>query len=194
MKKFLVLICLVSGGLLTANLTAFASITQFVDQHPVGGSGIQGHIMVIDTGTSQIIHGTATGLNPAHPYFSLIYTLGSHPGGISESMTLPSTSNAIPPCGGLNQQGASTINTNQMVVGFWQVNPDGTGTLDDVKSATGNSQDPLFMSIPGVAAALESFGYVFGANSYAPTGTWATMSIRDAAQNFALQACGLAHP
>jgi hypothetical protein len=41
---------------------------------------------------------------------------------------------------------------------------------------------------------LESFGYVFGGKSYAPiNGTWTTVSIRDASQNFALVACGRVH-
>lgn len=173
--------------------TAGASIVQRVDQHPIGGSGIQGRILVTDTGSSNIVDGTATGLNPAHHYFSLFYTLGSHPGGPAEDKTLPPTSNAIAPCADLNQAGTSTITANQMVVGLWTVNQDGTGSIHDVKTTIGNSQDPLFIAL-GLKPVLESFGYVFGANSYAPAGTWATMSIRDASENFSLVACGEVHP
>lgn len=180
-------------AIVISTTTASAATSQEVNQHPVDGSGIQGRITVVDTGSSNVIDGTATGLNPAHHYFSLLYTLGSHPGGPSESKTLPSGSNAIPACGALNQAGLTTIDTNQMVVGFWSVNADGTGTIHDVKTTHLNSQDPFFIAT-GVAPVLESFGYVFGANSYAPAGTWATISIRDADLGFALQACGLVHP
>ncbi len=179
--------------LLAASLAAGATTTATANQHPIGGSGIQGRVLFTDNGSTLTVDATATGLTPHVPYFSLIYTLGSHPGGVSETQTLPATSNAIPPCDDLNQAGISTITTNQMVIGFWRNNNDGTGTLHDVKSATANSQDPLFLSIPGVAAALMHFGYVFGGNSYSPIGNWSTVSIRDASNNFALVACGEVH-
>jgi len=41
-----------------------------------------------------------------------------------------------------------------------------------------------------VAFLEHMFGFVPHSNSYAPIGTWSTMSIRDANLNFALQACG----
>lgn len=181
------------AAVLVGTVSASAATVQEVNQHPVGGSGIQGNITVVDTGSSNVIDGTATGLNPAHHYFSLFYTVGSHPGGPAEGASLPATSNAIHACDDLNQAGTSTVDVNQMVVGFWRVNPDGTGAIHDVKTASGNSQDPIFMT-PGIKEALTAFGYVFGANSYAPAGTWTTMSIRDADLGFALVACGLAHP
>ncbi len=189
MKRLLLVLSAVAVALVSANLTGFAALTQDINQHPVGGSGIQGRVEVTDTGSSLIIHAVATGLNPAHAYFSLIYTLGSHPGGISESTTPQATSNALAPCADLNQAGNSTITVAQMLVGFWTVNPDGTGTLDVAKSATGNSQED-FWPAPFVGFLEATFGFVPHSNSYAPIGTWSTMSIRDANLGFALQACG----
>jgi len=179
--------------LLVSSLAAGAATTATANQHPVGGSGIQGRVLFTDNGSTLTVDATATGLTPHVPYFSLIYTLGSHPGGVAEGKSLPPTSNAIPPCDDFNQAGTSTIDTTQMVIGFWRNNDNGTGTLHAVKTATGNSQDGLFLSIPGVADALKSFGYVFGANSYSPIGNWSTVSIRDASNNFALVACGEVH-
>lgn len=189
MRRLVLGVGAVVVALVSANLTGFAALTQDINQHPVGGSGIQGRVEVTDTGSSLIIHDTATGLNPAHAYFSLIYTLGSHPGGISESTTPSPTSSAIPACNALNQNGMDTITVAQMLGGFWTVNADGTGTLDVVKSATGNSQED-FWPAPFVAFLEAAFGFVPHSNSYAPIGTWSTMSIRDANLNFALQACG----
>jgi len=179
--------------LLVSSVVAGATTTATANQHPIGGSGIQGRVVFTDNGATLTVDGTATGLTPHVPYFSLIYTLASHPGGVSEAKTLPPTSNAIAPCADLNQAGTSNIDTTQMVIGFWTNHNDGSGTLHAVKSATGNSQDPLFLSIPGVADALRSFGYVFGGNSYSPIGNWSTVSIRDASNNFALVACGEVH-
>jgi len=189
MKRLFITLSTVGLALVSTNLTGFAALTQDISQHPVGGSGIQGRVEVTDTGSSLVIHATATGLNPAHGYFSLIYTLASHPGGISESSSPPATSNAIPPCAGLNQAGNSNISVAQMLVGFWTVKPDGSGTLDVVKSSTGNSQEN-FWPAPFVVFLEHMFGFVPHSNSYAPIGTWSTMSIRDANLNFALQACG----
>ncbi len=186
MKRLLLVLSVVGVGLISANLSGFAALTQDINQHPVGGSGIQGRVEVTDTGSSLIIHDAATGLNPAHAYFSLIYTLGSHPGG---SQSAPSTSTAIPACDAVNQNGMDTITVAQMLVGFWTVNADGTGTLDVVKSATGDSQED-FWPAPFVGFLESTFGFVPHSNSYAPIGTWSTMSIRDANLGFALQACG----
>ena len=178
--------------LLAASLGAGATTTATANQHPIDGSGIQGRVVFTDNGSTLTVDGTATGLTPHVPYFSLIYTLSSHPGGVSESMTLPSTSNAIPACADLNQAGASTIDPTQMVVGFWKNNDDGTGTLQVVKSAHGNSQEPLWIFL-GLKSLFEDFGVVFGGNSYSPIGNWSTVSIRDVANNFALVACGEVH-
>src|SRR5712691_3335355 len=175
--------------LLVSSLAAGATTTATANQHPIGGSGIQGSVLFTDNGSTLTVDGTATGLTPHVPYFSLIYTLGSHPGGVSETKTLPRTSNAIAACADLNQAGTSTIDATQMVVGFWKNNNDGTGVLHVVKSAHGNSQEGLWIAL-GLKSVFESFGVVFGGNSYSPIGNWSTISIRDASNNFALVACG----
>lgn len=203
MKRMLVLAATVVA-LLSWPTTALAASTASANQHPVGGSGIQGRITFADDGSSLTVDGTATGLTPHTPYFSLIYGAGIGPGGVSESKTLPPTSQAIPACNGVNRDGVSTITDTQMVVGFWVNNNDGTGSLHAVKTMHGNSQDPLFKSLPGPPGFPGSFfdfiQLAFGyeahgdLNSYAAIGpTWRTISIRDASNNFALVACGLVH-
>ena len=88
-------------------------------------------------------------------------------------------------------------------MGFWVNHNDGTGSLHVVKTGHGNSQDPLFKSLPGpppfpnlYAFFQAVFGYETNGdfNSYTPIGpTWRTISIRDAANNFGLVACGEVH-
>lgn len=190
MRRLLVILGAIGVSLLSTNLTALAAVTQNINQHPVGGSGIQGRVEVSDTGSSLMISATATGLNPAHQYFSLIYTLASHPGGIVEGKTLPPTSNAIAPCDAFNQAGQTTVDFAQMLVGFWTVNADGTGTLNVVKSASGNSQEDFWPAQFVQFLEAPPFFFVPHSNSYAAIGTWSTISIRDANLQFALQACG----
>ncbi len=190
--KRLLLASVVSSVALIATATAgLASSTANAEQHPIGGSGIHGDIHFTDTGSTLIVDGTATGLTPGKPYFSLIYTVGVGPGGISENKTVPG--DAIAACNDLNRQGQSAITPTQMVIGLWHNNNDGTGVLHDVKSRApiGNSQDPLFLAL-GLQPLLAQFGVVLFGNSYAPLdGSWRTVSIRDASNNFALVACGL---
>src|SRR5215211_6207357 len=49
--------------------------------HPYNQSGIKGKINFLDTGTALIVSGTATGLDPENFYISLLYDVGSVPGG-----------------------------------------------------------------------------------------------------------------
>jgi hypothetical protein len=82
----------------------------------VDQSGIKGEVSFLDTGTADhglIISGRATGLDPTQSYFSRIYDKGSVPGGPA----------ACEPANPHHLTGA------QMAVGFWEVEPDGTGTL-----------------------------------------------------------------
>ena len=190
MRKLLFASALVAIALVSNATVGFASSTAAAQQHPIGGSGIHGDIHFTDTGSALIIDGTATGLTPNKPYFSLIYSVGVGPGGIAEGKTVPGQ--AIPACAGVNRQGQSAIDATQMVIGLWHNNNDGTGTLHDVKNRAplGNSQDPLFLAL-GLGPVLSQFGYVFFGNSYAPLdGSWRTVSIRDVLDNFALVACG----
>ena len=190
-------------ALMMSPTVGLADSTATANQHPIGESGIQGRITFTDDGSSLTVDGTSTGLTPGVPYFSLIYGAGIGPGGVSETKTLPGTSNAIPACNDVNRDGVSTVTVTQMVVGFWVNHNDGTGSLHVVKTGHGNSQDPLFKSLPGpppfpnlYAFFQAVFGYETNGdfNSYAPIGpTWRTISIRDAANNFALVACGEVH-
>jgi hypothetical protein len=94
----------------------FADEIGHARQHPIDDSGIQGHIFIVDTGNSTdglIVLGTATGLDPTKAYMSLLYDNGSVPGG--PDACEPSTPDPL--------TGA------QMFVGFWTVDPDGTGSL-----------------------------------------------------------------
>ena len=122
-----------------------AILTGHAQLHPIDQSGIQGEVHFADTGTSLKALGVASGLNPSHAYVSLLYGGGSVPGGPS----------ACEPDG--------TLNVPEMILGFWTVEPDGSGTLV-VSAKTGGA--------------------------YAPVTNAGTVSIRDANMGFALQACG----
>jgi hypothetical protein len=111
-RKILVLLLV---GFAALGFAAFASgstlLTGHANQHAVAQSGITGNISFIDNGTTLSVRGTATGLNPAHDYFSLLYD-GPAAGG--PKACLPVT----------NSQTDA-----QMIVGLWHVNSDGTGTI-----------------------------------------------------------------
>ncbi len=95
--------------------------------HAIDRSGIQAQILFLDTGSPDkglVVSGFATGLDPGAAYFSLIYDVGSVPGGPA----------ACTPSG-------PALSGAQMGVGFWEVAPDGTGSLFAVK--TGASYAPL---------------------------------------------------
>src|SRR5437867_4414688 len=128
-----------SAALFAANSLGHARL------HQIGGSGITGEVFIADTGTRLRVLGLASGLNPAHSYISLIYGGGSVPGG----------PNACEPDG--------TLNGPKMVVGLWDVDPDGSGTL-----VVSNKTGP----------------------AYTPVTTAGTISIRDITLSGALQACG----
>jgi hypothetical protein len=109
-----VLVCAVmvvtsSAGALAPSSTGSARL------HPYDRSGVKARISFLDTrddNTGLIVSGTATGLDPAKVYISLIYDNGSVPGG---PQACEPTDN--------------TIDEEQMFAGGWQVSADGTGTL-----------------------------------------------------------------
>jgi hypothetical protein len=79
-------------------------------QHPVNQSGVMGRIDIVDTGAGLLVTGTAAGLAPSvGRYVSLVYDLGSVPGGPI----------ACEP----------TVELLDMFVGIWAVDADGNGTL-----------------------------------------------------------------
>src|SRR5262249_28849 len=138
------LVAVLLGSVFSVALYA-AILTGHTQLHPIDQSGIQAEVHLADTGTSLKALGVASGLNPRHAYISLIYGAGSVPGG---------------PRG---WEPDWTMKGPQMVLGFWAVEPDGSGTLV-VSGKTGPA--------------------------YAPVTNAGTVSIRDANLGFALQACG----
>lgn len=123
--------------------------------HATDGSGIQGRMVFLDTGSPQtglMVSGTATGLDPTQTYFSLIYDVGALPGGPA----------ACVPAGN------PPLTGTQMGVGFWLVGADGTGTLFAVK--TGDSYVSLgsigavsiriVLGLPPAGFALQACGQV----------------------------------
>jgi len=210
MKRLLASSAVVVGTLVATSMPAYAGTqTAIASEHPIAGSGVRGTINFADNGSTLTVTGVASGLTPGVPYFSLIYTDGTQAGGIAEGKSMPPTSKATPACNDFNKSGTSAITVTQMVIGFWKNHNDGTGALLSVKSKTGNSQDAFFMLLPappvpglppGVITLYDFFQFAFGYetggdfNSYAAIGdTWNTVSLRDAANNFALVACGQVH-
>ncbi len=91
-------------------------------------SGVRARILFLDSGsadTGLVVSGEATGLDPQASYFSLVYDRGARPRG--PGACLPG--------------GDPPLTGDQMGVGFWQVGPDGTGTLFAIK--TGSAYVPL---------------------------------------------------
>ncbi len=96
-------------------------------QHSIDESGIQGTILLLDTGNDTdglILSGRATGLIPSATYVTLVYDAASVPAG--PVACLP---------------GDFSLTSTQMFVGMWQVEADGTGTLFAQK--TGDSYAAL---------------------------------------------------
>ena len=101
--------------------TASQRVTGGANLHQIDGSGINARIRFVDNGDPTAgleVSGTATGLDPTQAYLSLVYDRGAKPSG--PSACVPSSPGAL--------------SQSQMFVGFWQVNSDGTGTLQVTKS------------------------------------------------------------
>lgn len=120
MKKLLVSAAAALVALLGMSLVAMAppqgQATGSARLTPINQSGIEAEILFLDTGSNVhglVVSGKASGLNPAKSYFSLLYDVGSVPGG----------PNACTPPANNDLTGA------QMFTAFWAVAPDGTGTL-----------------------------------------------------------------
>ena len=152
MRHVLVVLAIVTAVLASATVASAVTIQGAVNQHQIGGSGINSKIQIADSGTVLTVTGQATGLLPGAVYFSLFYDNGSIPSG--PSACLPSD---------------TSITEEQMLIGFWHNNGDGTGTLNrTLPSADLGSQ-------------------------YVPLSLVHTMSIREASAGFALRACGEVH-
>src|SRR5260370_10155522 len=121
MRCFLVPVTVALAFLLGSVLLASAAtLTATAEQHPIGGTNIQGLVHFTDDGSALTVDATATGLKPNTPYFSLVYTVGSDPGGVAAGKSLPPTSNALAPCGDLNRAWISAVTTTQMALGLWR--------------------------------------------------------------------------
>lgn len=124
MKKSL--FCLMLAFVLTIALPieAFAEHAGFARLRPISNSGVRAMLVFSDNGETLRIRGIAKGLDPTQTYVSLLYDLGSRPGGgdaclpTDESLSFP-----------------------QMVVNFWKVRPNGIGFLRAGKK--GSSYVPL---------------------------------------------------
>lgn len=115
---------------LTAQAPPGGQATGSARQTPINGSGIQAEILFLDTGDNVnglVVSGRATGLDPTQTYFSLLYNVGSVPGGPTACTP------AAPP--------APQITFAQMFTSFWTVAADGTGTL--FRQKTGSAYVPL---------------------------------------------------
>jgi hypothetical protein len=131
MKKLLVLMTLGIAIMSTSSVAALPDdqATGSAQLHQINQSGIKAQISFLDTGSplnQLVVNGTATGLDPAQTYVSLVYDTGAVPGGphACEPSRVP-----------------SPLTSEQMFVGFWTVAADGTGTLFAIK--TGSAYVPL---------------------------------------------------
>ncbi len=130
MRRFLVLLVVGLAITVTSSVAIFAQqgATGSAQLHPISQSGIRAQINFLDTGSATnglVVSGNVIGLNPTQAYFSLIYDKRSVPGG--PVACEPSSSNPL--------------TLSQMIVGFWTVAANGTGTLFVTK--TGSSYVPL---------------------------------------------------
>jgi hypothetical protein len=123
MRKLFVSLALSIGAVMiaTSAVGALSSpSTGSARLHPYDQSGIKARIDFVDTHnelTGLLITGTATGLDPDKIYVSLIYDNAAVPGGPRAC-----------------QPGNDTLDEEQMGLGRWIVNPDGTGTLVSVNA------------------------------------------------------------
>ena len=86
MRRFrLLTVVLVVGLIVALPAVSYAqhngNATGKANLHPVGQSGVKGNFTFVDDGTDITMSGTAWGLTPGQTYVSLIYDVGSVPGG-----------------------------------------------------------------------------------------------------------------
>ncbi len=108
-----------------------ASRTGKANLHQINKSGIKARIEFQDDGTTLMVTGTATGLDPGESYVTLIYDNGSVPGGPKACQ--PTIFDPTDP----------DFLLATMFIGFWAVDPDGQGTLAAVNTNGGLDYVPL---------------------------------------------------
>ena len=138
-------------------VTAEAELDEF------NGSGIEAEIEFTDDGDEFLtIVGKAEGMDPDGDYVSLIYDIGSFATGLGAcepTFFPPDTRNIV----------------TTMRIGFWTVDDDGEGTLDET------NVDEIEMGTPPTV-----LGKV-----YVPLNKFRTISIRDRKMMGKLVACGV---
>ena len=108
MKKFaLILIGVITLGVALAQ--GIDALTAFANLHQIDGSKIKGSVVLLESETGITATGVASGLDPGASYGSLAYDLGSVPSGPNACLPTASAPGFL---------------------GFWEVKPDGTGTLN----------------------------------------------------------------
>jgi len=108
MKKIILLLM----GFITlgaAAATGIDALTAIANLHQIDKSKIKSSIVLLETETGITVTGVASGLDPNTPYGSLAYDLGSVPAGPNACLPTASAPGFL---------------------GFWDVKPDGTGTLN----------------------------------------------------------------
>lgn len=114
-KQIVGMLAVVLGmALFAPGAAAQEATTAHATQHPVSQSGVQGSIDFTETAGTVQATGTATGLQPSvGRYLSLVYDLGSVPGGPDACEPGPD----------------DEIGLVGMFVGTWAVDGSGNGTL-----------------------------------------------------------------
>ncbi len=93
--------------------------------HPIDRSGVHANIVFVDDGTTLVVSGTATGLDPNESYLTLIYDNGSVPGG--PDACAPTIFDPTDP--------GFLLGT--MVIGSWTVDAEGNGSLSAINTNFG---------------------------------------------------------
>ena len=120
-KRAIMAFAVAAAALFVGHATALAGTTTgAANLHPIDRSGIAARMQYVDTGSTLTVDGTATGLTFGQHYLSLFYDNGSKPSG---PIVCEPTNNSI--------------TFEQMVIDFWSINPDGTGTVHAVKTGPG---------------------------------------------------------
>lgn len=106
-KLALTLIGIAALGVATAK--GIDAITASANLHQIGGSKIKARVVLLESDTGLTVAGVASGLDPSASYGTLAYDLGAVPSGPNACLPTASAPGLL---------------------GFWDVNPDGTGTLN----------------------------------------------------------------
>ncbi len=99
--------------------------------HPIDDSRVLATIHFADDGVNLLVTGVATGLDPGETYLTLIYDNGSVAGG----------PRACAPT--IFDPGNPDFLLATMLVGFWEVDDDGVGTLTAINTNNGADFVPL---------------------------------------------------